>query len=356
MKKNYKYLNIMLILFLFVLLSFLTVSYAKFLYNGSLSGVAVVPSKVSGVIITDVTLVDSGASSYIINSYDDRILNTSIVLNNNATSFVTYEVTVTNYDNQSTDYLKYLVNNTDNNDIEIIVSGVDKGTPIGHNETLTFTVTYKFKDGINNYNNNTINSEVELLFGEYVDPFPIVFSLEGPCTFNGNTGNITGDNCIDYSDSQYIDTGVSLYSSTNASKDYEIYFEIVEYNPNNQDSGIQQQTFMVSKIETGYAPGVVVRRSANNIEISHKNGNDKKSYSKTYTTFTTVKIVRKNGIVYHSVNGAALTQLQNITGFSDYFDNTVWFGAAYDSNGNPFRLLRGTLANMYIKLGKIEDE
>ena len=348
--------KLLIILFLIVIISFFTFTYSKFFYNGTLSGVAVVPSKISGIIITDVTLVDSDAISETVNSYDDRILNTSITLNKNANSFVTYEVTVTNYDNQSTDYLKRVINNTDNTDIEVIVSGVDKGTSIGHNETLTFTVTYKFKEGLNNYNNNIINSETELLFGEYVDPFPKVFNLEGPCTFNGNTGNITGDNCSEYANLPYIDTGVSLYSSTNASKDYEIYLEIVDYNPNNQDSGIQQQTLMSSKIETGYAPGIVFRRSANNLEISHKNGNNKKSYSKGYATFTTVKIVRKNSVVYYSVNGANLTQLQDITGFNDYFDNTVWFGAAYDTSGNPFRLFRGTLANMYIKLGTIEDD
>ena len=92
--------KLLIILFLIVIISFFTFTYSKFFYSGTLSGVAVVPSKISGIIITNVTLVDSDAISETVNSYDDRILNTSITLNKNANSFVTYEVTVTNYDNQ----------------------------------------------------------------------------------------------------------------------------------------------------------------------------------------------------------------------------------------------------------------
>ena len=95
MKKLYKI--IVIYLFLVVLVSNITITYSKYFFSGTLSGVAVVPSSLSGILITDVTLVDSSATSNTVNSYDDRILNTSITLNKSADSFVTYEVTVTNY-------------------------------------------------------------------------------------------------------------------------------------------------------------------------------------------------------------------------------------------------------------------
>ena len=47
-----------------------------------------------------------------------------------------------------------------------------------------------------------------------------VFRLDGQCTFGGNSGVISGDNCIDYKGNnyaglKYIDTGVLLYDDEN---------------------------------------------------------------------------------------------------------------------------------------------
>ena len=354
MKKLYKL--IVINLFLVVLVSNITITYSKYFFSGTLSGVAVVPSSLSGILITDVTLVDSSATSNTVNSYDDRILNTSITLNKSADSFVTYEVTVTNYNHYPVSYLKREILNTSNNDIKIKMSGVNKGDTINYNESLTFTITYQYKTGLKSYNNNTINSEMEFLFGTYVDNMPKVFNLEGPCIFNGNTGNITGDACSQYADSNHIDTGVSLYSNDNYLKDYEIYFEIDHYLPSEQDAGIQQQTFVVSKLERDNYPGIVFRRSSNKLEITQKINNDKKAYSIDYNNIRIIRIVRKNNVIYYSIDGKDFEMLQDMTGFSQQFDNTVWFGAAYDSNDQPFSLLRGTLSNMYIKLGTMDDD
>ena len=38
---------------------------------------------------------------------------------------------------------------------------------------------------------------------EPIDPDPPIFSVAGPCVFNGQNTNITGDNCSTYSDINY---------------------------------------------------------------------------------------------------------------------------------------------------------
>jgi len=230
--------------------------------------------------------------------------------------------------------------------------------PIPTKEYHAFLGWYLNEDLTNEVNSSMVINENQTLYAKWLkDEFPTVFSLEGPCTFNGQTGNITGSNCSKYSNTKYIDTNIRLYDEENYKKDYEIYFEIDEYNPNNQDAGIAQQTFMNSKYENssiGY-PGIVFRRSANNLEITQTIERKKVQYTKPYKQITKVKIVRKDGIIYYSFNNEELKDLQDMNNFTQKFNTTVWFGASADANNNPFRYLRGTLSNMYIKLGKYKD-
>ena len=131
-----------------------------------------------------------------------------------------------------------------------------------------------------------------------------------------------------------------------------IIIEIDEYDPNNQDSG-SNQIFMNSKLEnssSGY-PGIVFRRiSADNLEISQTIQKVKVSKSIKYSEVNKVRILRDNNIIYYSINNSELVKLQDISDLVQYIDTTVWFGAAPNSNGNPFRHIMATLSKMYIKL------
>ena len=40
-----------------------------------------------------------------------------------------------------------------------------------------------------------------------------------------------------------------------------------------------------------------------------------------------------------------------MSNFNQQFDQTAWFGSALGENGVPFRTLKGTLSNMYVKIG-----
>ena len=111
-----------------------------------------------------------------------------------------------------------------------------------------------------------------------VDMFPKVFYISGSCNFNGSMNNITGSTCVsdlddhtNFTNSTYIDTGIALYSSENYQKDYEIYFEISNYNPSEQENLTNyngQNTIMNSKTENlKVNPGIVLRKKNNQLEI-----------------------------------------------------------------------------------------
>ena len=181
-----------------------------------------------------------------------------------------------------------------------------------------------------------------------------VFRLDGPCTFGGSNGVITGDNCIDYNGNnyvgrKYIDTGILLYDGMNYDADYEIGFTIDNYAPG---SNVNQATFVNAKYENqaaGY-PGLAVRKQNNNLEITQTvRTGVKASKAVSVTNGMSVVIKRINDVVYYSINGGTFEVLQDMSSFTAFFDIATWFGAAPDANGAPMRVLVGTLSNMYIK-------
>ena len=100
-------------------------------------------------------------------------------------------------------------------------------------------------------------------------------------------------------------------------------------------------------------PGLVVRKSSDKIEIAQTINKNKKTASRNASTTTKVVVARVDGVVYYSFNDGPFTVLQDMNGTSDYFDTTVWFGAAERSDGAPKRYLDATLSNLYIKVGEM---
>ena len=173
------------------------------------------------------------------------------------------------------------------------------------------------------------------------------FLMLNECTLGGKNGVIT--NCGVYNGKKYIDTGVKPYTIENIHKDYEISFDVIEFNPNDQ-AGETQATLMACKQESGNYPGFVIRKSNNNLDLRHrfKDSNVGKTFAASSTT--AVKITRKNNVVYFSYNNKPLEKLQDITGFTDYFDHSILIGAAHDSNGQPFRYGKFKIANLVAKM------
>ena len=220
-----------------------------------------------------------------------------------------------------------------------------------------FTTLYDFTTPIND--DITIYAKFEQ------DPFSLVFSHEGECTFNGKTGVLTGDDCA-FADGmrKYIDTGINLYNSENHDKDYEIGFTIVSYSLENQDS---QATFMNTKYEASNYPGVVFRRRNGDTtyDLSSRkttSANETKLFE--FGTINKFKLYRiynsESGVqeIFYSINDGEKVKLNDLSQFNPEFDLSVWFGAA-PTNATATdarRYLTGTLSDMYIKLGTYHEE
>ena len=188
--------------------------------------------------------------------------------------------------------------------------------------------------------------------------FPTVFAVAGPCHFGGSTVGITGENCESsledgtvYTGGTYIDTGIQLYNEENHDKDFEVYFELSDYNPTQQEimpDGNNQNTIFNSKIEIDLLnPGVVLRKADNQLEIK----SNAVSVRFPYLDVNAVKIVRKNNKMYYSINGSDLYFINDVSDMDSSFDLNVWFGASQTADGQPFRHANCTLSNIYIKLG-----
>ena len=192
-----------------------------------------------------------------------------------------------------------------------------------------------------------------------VDTFPIVFEQTGACTFNGKNAYITGEECSDYHDKKYIDTGIALFSNENYTKDFEVGFKIVSYNSGNQEHN--QSTFFDSKLENPSLtyPGFVFRKNGNGLQLTEKIEGVDASRTFTYSPNETYTIYRIDGKIYYSVNGSSRTFFQDTAGFSHQFNLTSWFGAyameddltATGESSVADRYIKATLSNMYIKLG-----
>ena len=201
------------------------------------------------------------------------------------------------------------------------------------------------------------------------DQFPKVFAVSGSCNFNGRSVNITSDdnsckndlNGTDYTNNTYIDSGIALFSQANYQKDFEIYLEISNYVPNNQEpdptnNNNKQNTLVNTKLENqsaGY-PGVVFRKNVNNLEVKAWNTSE----LITPSSLQILRILRINNVIYYSMNNdPTLIPLLDLstTSFTP-FNLTTFFGAAANSSGAAFRHSKMTLTNFYIKLGTYSNQ
>lgn len=276
---------------------------------------------------------------------------------NSANGYATYNVVIKNLG--QIDYVLDSIEEViySNDQIEYLLDGFQIGNVIHAGEEVTFQVKFKYKDNLDEELESRLNSELKFEFVEYESPDTTVFRHLGACIFNG-TSNITGNDCQEYWNKSYIDTGISLYNTENWQKDYEIGFTVEEWIPANN---VNQAVFVNTKYENESLkwPGLVVRRigtgNASTIEVTQTiNNGAKVTKTITVTVPFSVKILRIDGIVYYVIDNSELIKLQDMSDFRQQFDITTWFGAAPDQSGNEMRNLTATLSNMYIKLGKHE--
>lgn len=243
-------------------------------------------------------------------------------------------------------------------DIELEQGDSIEKLPIPYKTGLVFdgwyledTLETKVDNGYTPHTNTT-------LYAKWVEStFTKVFEQSGECNFNGNTSNITGSDCEKYANKTYIDTGISLYSSENINKDYEVSFEIVNYNPSDN---VKQATLFNTKNETTGYPGLVFRKANTSDDkfefASRKTSSNNQSTLLNKSDVTKISIYRISGEIYYSINDQDLIFSNDLTEYNPTFNLTAWFGAApVDGTAQTTqRNFVGTLKNMYIKLGTFQ--
>jgi len=267
--------------------------------------------------------------------------------------------------------------NANGGEVDTDSKNVIEGNTIGNLPTPTktdyiFEGWYTDSTYTTEITENTIPTEDTTYYAKWKYKFITVFSFDGEIIFNGEDQNIefsedanferviinNGQRQVqkiqglptEFNKGTYVDTNISLFSEQNYSKDFEIGFEIVEYDYSVQQA---QATFVNEKyeLESLKYPGFVFRRynSTNKLEFTSRKATGWPSVTFAKDTVQKVKIIRKNNILYYSINDGQLTQMQDLTGISE-FETTVTFGASLQINGEPFRFLKGTLKNLYIIL------
>lgn len=164
---NLKLIGLISILFAMVFaLSYDT--YGKYLYRGTLSGVAIVPAKDGNVVITKVeydtsTNASENDSS---NTFSGTTLDSSITLGSSAPSSITYTVTIKNNTDKPQEFVDVTVNTFDNNDMEYTYSGIQTDDILGPKEEVEVSVTFKYKDDLTNVTNQDLTSSITFNFDE----------------------------------------------------------------------------------------------------------------------------------------------------------------------------------------------
>lgn len=286
------------------------------------------------VLITNVeylngTNVDPDDST--INETYLTLLNSTITLGNDLTSTISYTVTLKNNGLSNATFNDAIYSETvgyDNLDIVFDINGIEYGDELAPGESRNVTITFKYKPDLVTITNNELNSIIDFKFDE--DKY--IFELDEE-TFDGTN---------------YIDTGIKLFSEANAKKDFEIRFTIDSY-PSGQNS---QAVLFGNMNESGEPyPGVLVRYENGTRMIANVGSGNKHDTTVQAPAGTTVVIKRVDSIVSYSLNGGTtFTTHADYSTFTNYFDVTATFGAGLDRNLNPFRYFKGQLSDMSVKL------
>lgn len=228
--------------------------------------------KQTGIAISNVSYqsnsgTDPSLSS--INMYYQTILDSHIVLGNDSSSTITYQVSITNLTNEEYVYKGSTFDNNfyDNNNITYDINGIIAGDSLPAGQTATFNITFHY-DGTNT-TNNTLNSyinfrfkkanvatiefnsnggetypEIEVNIGETLGTLPSpttkeICSTQGTgtpkergCTFIGNFAGWYADSSFTTPvDSSYVVVGdMTLYAKWDSTYEYFPHIPLISFN------------------------------------------------------------------------------------------------------------------------------
>ncbi len=313
----------------------------------------------TGVFITNVTYlsnVNADPSLSEINNMYQTLLDSKIVLANDSTSEISYQVTITNDTSEVHSFRGVLFdpNAYDNHDITYELYGITKGYELNPGQNVTFTVKFLYSETEASYDNTILNSILNFKFttGRYIVD---EFAYDGPCIFNGEGQDIEGA-CANGEHVDYLNTHIELFNSTNAGRDFEIGFTIDDIDDSRYRSG-QVDTIINSIYDNTPYPGIAFRISNSKwmLQVGNGSNNIKKYFDKG--SIQTFKIKKTNGKVYYSINGGGFVYINDLTIFPNTFSQPLTFGGAMnpDNTLRPERFLIADLSDIYVRVYDSED-
>ena len=247
-------------------------------------------------------------------------------------------------------------------DVEIVRENGIMYTKV--NDTI-YTKVLTYKDNIDTFDipltiGGNINAD-----GDYDRTFKGVLSNVSVEFYEGSIVNNTNytytetrtstsynlDGTIEFDGTNYIDTGINLFSAENINKDFEISLTI-----NQVGGNVAQATLMNLKDEgqNNVWPGVAYRtRSGGGFEFSARwPGQSNVSLNETATPPKTIALARRNGIIYYSINGSEEATLiaTPASSLNTAFGSNLTFGASLNGSGSPFRYFTGVVSNISVEL------
>lgn len=157
---------------------------------------------------------------------------------------------------------------------------------------------------------------------------------------------------LSFDGTNYLNTGVRLFDSTNFSKDFEIIFNI-----DSMGTNVQQNTLVSSMDESGSPwPGFCFRLGdADQYEFAaNASSASSDRVRKTFTGESNkVSIKRVNNILYAKLNNGTETMIINYANLAGPFNTEVWVGAGPKENGTtPRRFFVGDISHFKIAINE----
>lgn len=154
---------------------------------------------------------------------------------------------------------------------------------------------------------------------------------------------------LSFDGTNYLNTGVRLFDSTNFGKDFEIIFNI-----DSMGTNAVQNTVVSSMDETGQPwPGFCFRLGeTGQYEFAANASSASSDRVRKYFTGESnkVSIKRVNNILYGKLNNGTEQMIINYANLAGPFNTEVWVGAGPKENGTPRRFFVGQISNFKIAI------
>lgn len=147
-----------------------------------------------GFLISDISYVsdnNANVANSKINTYYQTMMDSTINLNNDPNSSITYQVTIVNSLQEAKTYSDTIYDDSfyDNSDITFEVTGISPGEAISPGQTKTFNITFKYAEVKANYENTILNSYLNFKFE---DPIPTTSALKTGSDINSTFVTLAG--------------------------------------------------------------------------------------------------------------------------------------------------------------------